>query len=204
MLLWEVASLARTPYGEFSNIEAFHAILNGYRLPRVPLCTDTTYAIMDDCWQHEPEMRPSFSAILQRLQHTGAAPIVEEPEPLDVDRLDEAGYVLDTTVQPNGTQSSALPAARAGADAQADPGGVTVVDSAAQPESNDTPGADGVGEAAPAESPPRPTAWKRVRRLYRQKGLDAADRASLPWDDADADIAQGWQQESKEEEEDDD
>ena len=98
MLLWEVASLGKKPYGEFSNIEAFRAIISGYRLPRLPLCTDVTYEIMQQCWQAEPAERPTFPELLRALWDGCATSAGDSAAALDVDRLDEAGYVLDETL----------------------------------------------------------------------------------------------------------
>jgi hypothetical protein len=109
VLLWEVASLGRKPYGEFSNIEAFHAIISGYRLPRLTLCTDITYEVMQRCWQAEPADRPTFPELLQTLWDGCAPDPTGKTAPLDVDRLDEAGYVLDETLPRQEKRAAPVP-----------------------------------------------------------------------------------------------
>jgi hypothetical protein len=42
--------------------------LEGYRLTQPPKCPENIYAIMLDCWNQDPQKRPSFKEILIRLK----------------------------------------------------------------------------------------------------------------------------------------
>jgi len=41
----------------------------GYRMPKPEHVDNELYQIMMNCWQSEPETRPSFSDLTQQLKH---------------------------------------------------------------------------------------------------------------------------------------
>jgi hypothetical protein len=50
-----------------SNQESLDFVLNGGRLARPELCTDEVFRLMQQCWQTDPENRPTFKAIYQKF-----------------------------------------------------------------------------------------------------------------------------------------
>eukprot|EP00053_Salpingoeca_punica_P013248 m.119480 g.119480 ORF g.119480 m.119480 type:complete len:715 (-) comp16151_c1_seq2:376-2520(-) len=68
ILMWELWSLGRVPYPEFSNVEVIEKVVDGHRLARPGLASQQIYQIMLDCWHRDPESRPTFAEIQQRLQ----------------------------------------------------------------------------------------------------------------------------------------
>jgi hypothetical protein len=49
-----------------SNAEVIQALERGYRHPQPRQCPDEMYQIMLDCWQTDPQRRPTF----EHLQNT--------------------------------------------------------------------------------------------------------------------------------------
>lgn len=50
-----------------SNHEAFLRVDLGYRMPCPPECPPTAYKLMLTCWHREPEQRPCFKAVREKL-----------------------------------------------------------------------------------------------------------------------------------------
>ncbi|KAJ6662794.1 hypothetical protein lerEdw1_010998 [Lerista edwardsae] len=67
ILLWEAFSLGATPYSNMSNQQTREAVERGMRLPCPDLCPEEVYQLMLNCWEYEPQQRPSFGAIYQAL-----------------------------------------------------------------------------------------------------------------------------------------
>lgn len=68
VLLWEIYSFCKSEPFELINYSDLDRHLNeGNRLPRPPNCPSLVYSLMEDCWQYQPEARPSFETILERL-----------------------------------------------------------------------------------------------------------------------------------------
>lgn len=51
-----------------TNAKVLAEVDNGYRMPPPPNCPPALYDIMMDCWQKEPERRPTFETLQWRLE----------------------------------------------------------------------------------------------------------------------------------------
>ncbi|XP_015246381.1 PREDICTED: ALK tyrosine kinase receptor-like isoform X2 [Cyprinodon variegatus] len=69
VLLWEIFSLGYMPYPSRSNQEVLEFVTNGGRMDPPKNCPGPVYRIMTQSWQHQPEDRPNFSTILERLDY---------------------------------------------------------------------------------------------------------------------------------------
>ncbi|CAF0997028.1 unnamed protein product [Rotaria sp. Silwood1] len=69
ILLTELVTFGRTPYPGMTNAEVLRRVDQGYRLPQPPNCPPSLYAIMLECWNAEPEHRPSFFVLQYRLEN---------------------------------------------------------------------------------------------------------------------------------------
>ncbi|XP_021508529.1 platelet-derived growth factor receptor alpha [Meriones unguiculatus] len=71
ILLWEIFSLGGTPYpGMMVDSTFYNKIKSGYRMAKPDHATSEVYDIMVQCWNSEPEKRPSFyhlSEIVENL-----------------------------------------------------------------------------------------------------------------------------------------
>ena len=67
MLLWEVMSLGYMPYPGRGNQEVMQLVTGGGRLEAPPGCPGPAYRIMVHCWHTNPEERPSFVTVLERI-----------------------------------------------------------------------------------------------------------------------------------------
>ncbi|RZF43417.1 hypothetical protein LSTR_LSTR001678 [Laodelphax striatellus] len=64
IVLWELFSLAETPYAGMDDFERlFHKLKLGFRMERPPNATSDLYNLMLECWNKEPRARPSFTSI---------------------------------------------------------------------------------------------------------------------------------------------
>ncbi|XP_053309182.1 tyrosine-protein kinase HCK [Spea bombifrons] len=60
ILMMEIITYGRTPYPGMSNVEVITALERGYRMPCPPNCPGEFYNVMQQCWQQNPEQRPTF------------------------------------------------------------------------------------------------------------------------------------------------
>ena len=62
--------------GVFSKPKFIHAflpvfsqqVLDGFRLEKPPVAPDSTYSVLLQCWHRDPEMRPAFHEIMEKLE----------------------------------------------------------------------------------------------------------------------------------------
>ncbi|KPP61845.1 hypothetical protein Z043_120012 [Scleropages formosus] len=69
VLLWEIFSLGYMPYPSRSNQEVLEFVTSGGRMDPPKNCPGPVYRIMTQSWQHQPEDRPNFSTILERIDY---------------------------------------------------------------------------------------------------------------------------------------
>lgn len=67
VLMWEVYTCGKMPYGRMRNNEVAEMVQNGRILEKPRYCPDYVYSIMQQCWTPVAETRPSFSEILYTL-----------------------------------------------------------------------------------------------------------------------------------------
>ncbi|CAL8298935.1 unnamed protein product [Boreogadus saida] len=84
VLLWEIFSLGYMPYPSRSNQEVLDFVTNGGRMDPPKNCPGPVYRIMTQSWQHQPEDRPNFSTILERIDYCLQDPdVVTTPLPVE-------------------------------------------------------------------------------------------------------------------------
>ncbi|XP_033844609.1 ALK tyrosine kinase receptor [Periophthalmus magnuspinnatus] len=84
VLLWEIFSLGYMPYPSRSNQEVLEFVTNGGRMDPPKNCPGPVYRIMTQSWQHQPEDRPNFSTILERIDYCLQDPdVVTTPLPIE-------------------------------------------------------------------------------------------------------------------------
>ncbi|KAG8431912.1 hypothetical protein GDO86_019362 [Hymenochirus boettgeri] len=76
VLLWEIFSLGYMPYPSKSNQEVLEFVTSGGRMDPPKNCPGPVYRIMTQCWQHQPEDRPTFGIILERIDYCTQDPDV--------------------------------------------------------------------------------------------------------------------------------
>lgn len=57
-----------SPYPGVELTDVYHMLESGYRMECPTGCPNKVYAVMQDCWQWEPAMRPTFGEIRERLE----------------------------------------------------------------------------------------------------------------------------------------
>uniref|UniRef100_A0A0A9WY19 Tyrosine-protein kinase n=2 Tax=Lygus hesperus TaxID=30085 RepID=A0A0A9WY19_LYGHE len=71
VLMWEVFTCGKMPYGRLKNTEVVERVQRGIILQRPPTCLKEVYEIMKLCWGHSPDERPSFRALKEQLTLVG-------------------------------------------------------------------------------------------------------------------------------------
>nr|DBA27344.1 TPA: hypothetical protein GDO54_011503 [Pyxicephalus adspersus] len=90
VLLWEIFSLGYMPYPSKSNQEVLEFVTSGGRMDPPKNCPGPVYRIMTQCWQHQPEDRPHFSMILERIDYCTQDPdVINTPLPVEYGPLVE-------------------------------------------------------------------------------------------------------------------
>ncbi|XP_059061898.1 vascular endothelial growth factor receptor 1 isoform X2 [Achroia grisella] len=67
IVLWELFSLAKTPYPNMSPQNLLQWLTDGRRLEKPTYADDRLYDVMRQCWEHKPTMRPSFTRLQELL-----------------------------------------------------------------------------------------------------------------------------------------
>jgi serine/threonine protein kinase len=65
IMLWEMWSYGDIPYGEKNGEEVYDFIRVGKRLRKPDHCLNSTYSIMEKCWDWNEETRPSFKDLME-------------------------------------------------------------------------------------------------------------------------------------------
>ncbi|EDQ92133.1 uncharacterized protein MONBRDRAFT_44336 [Monosiga brevicollis MX1] len=84
VLLWEIMSMAKTPWRKNSTQEVKQLILAGERLPPPRNCPQTLYSLMTTCWQPAPAARPTFVTLRRSLEQQGELLNPEKLKPRDI------------------------------------------------------------------------------------------------------------------------
>ncbi|XP_077979390.1 uncharacterized protein LOC144434773 isoform X8 [Glandiceps talaboti] len=63
IVLWEITTLAATPYGAMASSQVLRKLKRGERLLKPKHCSEQLYEIMKICWNENSNERPSFSEL---------------------------------------------------------------------------------------------------------------------------------------------
>ncbi|XP_054833233.1 macrophage-stimulating protein receptor isoform X2 [Eublepharis macularius] len=69
ILMWELMTRGASPYPGVDPYDITHYLLQGRRLPQPEYCPDPLYTLMLNCWAPSPEERPTFSTLIQEVEH---------------------------------------------------------------------------------------------------------------------------------------
>lgn len=72
MVLFEICTIGAEPYPGISPFKLPSVLLKGYRIPKPEYVKDELYDIMRECWETEPDNRPSFDKLCQKIRLLGA------------------------------------------------------------------------------------------------------------------------------------
>lgn len=67
VLMWEVFTCGKMPYGRLKNTEVVERVQRGVILERPKICLKEVYDVMRKCWCHLPDDRPSFRVLKDLL-----------------------------------------------------------------------------------------------------------------------------------------
>ncbi|KAJ8725070.1 hypothetical protein PYW07_016028 [Mythimna separata] len=67
VLMWEVFTCGKVPYGRMKNSEVADMVQRGMLLEKPKGCLNEIYNVMRMCWRRSPEERPSFRVLKEEL-----------------------------------------------------------------------------------------------------------------------------------------
>eukprot|EP00040_Diaphanoeca_grandis_P037822 m.250226 g.250226 ORF g.250226 m.250226 type:complete len:1589 (-) comp33882_c0_seq9:218-4984(-) len=67
VLLWEMATYGKTPFGAFTTQEIANEVLEGRKLQPPSTCSSRMSSLMSSCWRLQPSRRPTFGEIREHL-----------------------------------------------------------------------------------------------------------------------------------------
>eukprot|EP00117_Sycon_ciliatum_P015688 scpid31278/ scgid15434/ Fibroblast growth factor receptor 4; PFR4 len=67
VVLWEITTLGCVPYPEVATHNMLALLKAGHRMEEPPACPQHLYKMMQECWNHNPEQRPSFQELAETL-----------------------------------------------------------------------------------------------------------------------------------------
>lgn len=68
IVLYEIFTIGGSPYPSFDDQNVTELLGVGYRMPRPQHMDDALYKIMLDCWQENPDNRPTFENLRKDLK----------------------------------------------------------------------------------------------------------------------------------------
>ncbi|KAK2857771.1 hypothetical protein Q7C36_005690 [Tachysurus vachellii] len=68
VLMWEMLTRGASPYPDVDPYDMTPYLLQGRRLPQPQYCLDSLWCILLQCWNPEPDFRPTFSILVKKLQ----------------------------------------------------------------------------------------------------------------------------------------
>jgi hypothetical protein len=69
MTVWEVSSLGDIPFADTPNRTLSEIVKSGQRPQAPENCSGRLYQLMMECWDLNPNLRPTFSSIVERIQN---------------------------------------------------------------------------------------------------------------------------------------
>lgn len=69
VVLWELVTLAKAPYQAIDDMKMEQHLKAGQRLPQPTNCPYDLYLLMKNCWEFNPDQRPTFSLLGKQLEH---------------------------------------------------------------------------------------------------------------------------------------
>lgn len=77
--LLEILEDGATPYANLDNNAVLAEVPNGHRASKPGKCSEAVYKLMNACWHSNPELRPTFPDVVNKLQILSAAADMDEP-----------------------------------------------------------------------------------------------------------------------------
>jgi len=78
--MWEIFRYGSIPYYGMSNKEVIEKVVEeDYRLPSPENCPEEIYQWMLECWNKEPEERPSFKELYNRIERKWEETLPNQP-----------------------------------------------------------------------------------------------------------------------------
>uniref|UniRef100_A0A7N5JMW7 receptor protein-tyrosine kinase n=1 Tax=Ailuropoda melanoleuca TaxID=9646 RepID=A0A7N5JMW7_AILME len=69
VLLWELLTRGAPPYPHIDPFDLPQFLAQGRRLPQPEYCPNSLYAVMLRCWAPDPGVRPTFTALVEDVEH---------------------------------------------------------------------------------------------------------------------------------------
>ncbi|XP_022105268.1 tyrosine-protein kinase SRK2-like [Acanthaster planci] len=85
IVLYEIYTLGGVPYPGLDGFEVVRKLEDGYRMEQPDNCPDELYIVMLECWHENPDLRPTFTTLYNKLDRMLSELSSEYFMELDVD-----------------------------------------------------------------------------------------------------------------------
>ncbi len=65
--VWQLFSYSDVPYPDMSDQQVMETVAAGYRMPPPTNCPADVCMIMESCWKKDPDQRPTFRELSQKI-----------------------------------------------------------------------------------------------------------------------------------------
>ncbi|XP_020620336.1 tyrosine-protein kinase receptor Tie-1-like [Orbicella faveolata] len=89
IVMWEVFTIGESPYPGIPARQVANLLQTGYRMPRPRHLSEELYAIMTECWEEQPQKRPTFQWLCFAVRRL----LDDQKMYLDLDEYDDKEYV---------------------------------------------------------------------------------------------------------------
>merc|ERR1719494_326734 len=109
ILLWEVFTLGGSPYPGLPAEELLDFLQSGKRMPCPQHCPVEMYTIMRDCWLEQPDQRPTFTQLVERVGRILEKNVSKDNPYLTLDGLkEEAAPASDQFPPPTAAEKKSV------------------------------------------------------------------------------------------------
>uniref|UniRef100_A0A2I3GKF5 Macrophage-stimulating protein receptor n=1 Tax=Nomascus leucogenys TaxID=61853 RepID=A0A2I3GKF5_NOMLE len=110
VLLWELLTRGAPPYPHIDPFDLTHFLAQGRRLPQPEYCPDSLYQVMQQCWEVDPAVRPTFGVLVGEVEQIVSALLGDHYVQLPATYMNLGPSTShEMNVRPEQPQSSPMP-----------------------------------------------------------------------------------------------
>uniref|UniRef100_A0A8C0WPK7 Macrophage-stimulating protein receptor n=1 Tax=Castor canadensis TaxID=51338 RepID=A0A8C0WPK7_CASCN len=109
VLLWELLTRGAPPYPHIDPFDLTQFLARGRRLPQPEYCPNSLYQLMQQCWEADPAVRPTFRALVVEMEQVVASLLGDHYVKLSAAYVNfNPGALVEENVLPEQPQSSPM------------------------------------------------------------------------------------------------
>lgn len=97
VLMWEIMTLGGSPYPSIPSQQLYQLLKSGHRMEKPQNCSLEMYLMMRECWEEDPDKRPTFTSLVENLDRMLTIASDEEYLDLEIPALDTPPISSDSS-----------------------------------------------------------------------------------------------------------